>query len=167
MREAADAAIRAGSTVDEILAALLALGAPVSRSAVGRYTKKARKAMETYREAQEIAKVWVDKFGDDPNGDVGQLLPHMLRAVAFNQLSHMGDAEPGDEEGPTTRDTSLLAGAIKDLASAEKITADRILKVRKETATKAADAGASVAKARGLSPEAVAEIRSKILGVAA
>jgi len=167
VKEAADEAIRRGGTVDQVLEALQQIGADVSRSAVGRYTKKARGAMERYREAQEVAKVWVEKFGADPNGDVSQLLPHMLRAVAFNQISIMGDETPGTDDGPTSRDTALLAGAIKDLASAEKITAERIMKVRKEVAAKAADAGADVAKSRGLSPEAVAEIRSKILGVAA
>ena len=167
IKEAADEAIRRGRTVDEVLEALLALGADVSRSAVGRYTKKARGAMERYREAQEVAKVWVEKFGADPDGDVSQLLPHMLRAVAFNQISVMGDEVPGTDDGPTSRDTALLAGAIKDLASAEKITAERILKVRKETATAAVGELDKVAKQRGLAPDAVAEIRAKIFGIAA
>lgn len=167
IKEAADAAIRDGRTVNEILDALLALGHDVSHSAVGRYTKKARGAMERYREAQEVAKVWVDKFGADPNGDVSQLLPHMLRAVAFNQISIMGDETPGTDDGPTSRDTALLAGAIKDLASAEKITAERILKVRKETATKAADAAVKVAKAGGMTADFIAKLRAGVISTAA
>ncbi|MDP2332415.1 MAG: DUF3486 family protein [Reyranella sp.] len=167
IKEAADEAIRRGSTVDMVLEALLALGADVSRSAVGRYTKKARGAMERYREAQEVAKVWVDKFGADPNGDVSQLLPHMLRAVAFNQISIMGDETPGTDDGPTSRDTALLAGAIKDLASAEKITAERILKVRKETAAKAADEAVKVAKAGGMNADTIAKLRAAVIGTAA
>jgi Protein of unknown function (DUF3486) len=164
LKEAADAAIRAGRTVDEILDALKELGAPVSRSAVGRYARKARGAMERYSEAQAVAKVWVEKFGQDPNGDVGQLLPHMLRAIAFNQLALMGDADT--DEGPTPLDTKLLAGAIKDLASAEKTTADRILKVRKETATKAAEAVEKVARAGGMNADTVARLRAAVIGTA-
>lgn len=167
VKEAADEAIRRGRTVDEVLEALLALGADVSRSAVGRYTKKARGAMERYREAQEVAKVWVEKFGADPDGDVSQLLPHMLRAVAFNQISIMGDETPGTDDGPTSRDTALLAGAIKDLASAEKITAERILKVRKETAAKAADEAVKVAKAGGMNADTIARLRAAVIGTAA
>lgn len=167
IKDAADALIRDGKTVNEILDALLALGASVSHSAVGRYTYKTRATMAKLQEAREVAKVWADKFGAEPEGDVGQLVGQVLHAVAFSQASQMADAEPGAENAPGPREVMFLAGALKDIASASKINADRILKVRKETAVKAADAAVAVAKARGLTPDAVAEIRQKILGVAA
>jgi hypothetical protein len=165
----ADELIRDGKTVNEILEALNAIGANVSHSSVGRYRKKNYSVMERVSEAREVASVWVDKFGSEPDGDIGQLLPMLLHALAFAQINTMSDAPPdlSGKEGPSPRHVALMAGAIKDIASAQKITADRILKVRKETAEKAADEVDKVAKSRGLSPDAVAEIRSKILGVAA
>lgn len=167
VKEAADAAIRDGRTIDEIVEALQALGADVSRSAVGRYTYKTRATMAKLQEAREVAKVWADKFGSEPDGDVGQLVGQVLHAVAFSQASQMADAEPGTENAPGPREVMFLAGALKDIASANKIAAERILKIRKETAAKAVQEVDKVAKSRGLSPEAVAEIRQKILGVAA
>jgi hypothetical protein len=67
--------IRDGHTIDEIVATLQGMGADVSRSAMGRYVKSARESMEKYRQAQEVAKVWVDKLETEPSGDVARLLP--------------------------------------------------------------------------------------------
>ena len=166
VKAAADEAIRNGATIDQIVETLQVLGADVSRSAVGRYTFKTRAAMAKLREVREVAKVWADKFGSEPDGDIGQLVGQVLHALAYQQATAMTDLEPGDEGGGP-REIMFLAGALKDIASANKITADRILKVRKETAAKAAAEVEKVAKSRGLSADAVAEIRSKILGVAA
>ena len=60
----------------------------------------------------------------------------------------------------------FLAKALKDLASADKLTAERILVVRREAAKEAADKATTVAKAKGLSKETVDELRKEILGVA-
>jgi len=167
IKEAADEAIRSGATVDQILEALQGIGADVSRSAVGRYTFKVRSTMAKLREAREVAKVWADKFGDEPDGDVAQLVGQVLHAVAFQQASHMAEAEAGQDDAPGPREVMFLAGALKDLASAGKINADRILKIRKETVQKAAAEVDKIAKVSGLTAEAAAQIRQKILGVAA
>ena len=55
--------IRMGRTIDDILAALEPLGVDVSRSAMGRYVKSARQSMEQYTKAQDVARIWMDKFG--------------------------------------------------------------------------------------------------------
>lgn len=166
VKEAADEAIRRGATVDEILEVLQGLGADVSRSAVGRYTFRVRATMAKLREAREVAKVWADKFGSEPEGDVGQLVGQVLHAVAFQQASQMADADPDQDDGPGPREVMFLAGALKDIASASKINADRILKIRKETVTKAADEAAKVAKASGMTADTVAKLRAAVLGTA-
>ena len=167
IKDAADALIRDGKTVNEILEALLALGASVSHSAVGRYTYKTRATMAKLQEAREIAKVWADKFGSEPEGDVGQLVGQVLHAVAFSQASQMADAEPGAENAPGPREVMFLAGALKDIASANRITADRILKIRKETVVKAADEAVKVAKAGGMTTDFIAKLRAGVIGTAA
>jgi hypothetical protein len=160
VKEAVDNAIRDGKlTIDDIVAIIVELGGDASRSAVGRYKKRAESMMGRYREAQEIAKVWVGKLQTDPEGDVGRLLSEMLRTTAFSTLGDMDSASP--------QDLMFLGKALKDLASAEKLTAERILAVRREAAKDAAAVAVKEAKGAGLSDEAAEAIRRKILtGVA-
>ena len=138
VRETVDKLIRDGrATIDDIverLESMIGEDAP-SRSSVGRYVHSAREKMARYKEAQELAKVWVGTLEEDPDSDVGRLLSEMLRTVAFQQLSTMGD--DGAKVG--TKDIMFLAGAIRDLASADKIAADREIAIRREVAKKAAD----------------------------
>ncbi len=158
VREAVDEAIREGrATIAEIVALIRSLGGDASKSAVGRYKQRAESAMARYREAQEVAKVWVGKLQTDPEGDVGRLLAEMLRTTAFQTL---GDLDEG-----TPQDVMFLAKALKDLAGADKLTADRILAVRREAAKEAAEKVSAVGKSKGLSKATVDELRKEILGV--
>jgi hypothetical protein len=165
--EACHALIRDGKTIDDIVGALAELGAPVSRSAVGRYVKSARESMEKYRQAQEVAKVWVDKLEAEPTGDVGRLLPEMLRVVAFQTLTQMGESD----DGAGAMDVMLLAKALKDLAGTKKADIDTELQLRKlraETKAKADAAAAEVetmTRNAGMSDDLVSAIRARILGV--
>jgi hypothetical protein len=165
LKDAVDRLIREGRhSLDDILAHLAALNdgeAPVSRSALGRYRQSAEEQMRRFREAQEVAKVWADRFGDEPEGDVGQLLKQMLRSVAFQTLGSMSERE----ESAEAMEVMLLAKAMKDLAGADKLAADRILMIRREVAKQAATEAVKEAKAGGLSDEAAEAIRQKILGV--
>jgi len=167
--EACNGLIRDGHTIEEILAALQGMGAQVSRSAVGRYVKSARESMEKYRQAQEVAKVWVDKLEAEPSGDVGRLLPEMLRVVAFQTLTQMGESEASTG----AMDVMLLAKALKDIAGATKTNVDvelQLRRVREATQAKAdaaARAAAQEMKQAGVSDATIAAIRQRILGVAA
>lgn len=158
IRESVDSAIREGrATIDDIVAIIRTMGGEASRSAVGRYKQQAESQMQKYREAQEIAKVWIGKLQADPDGDVGRLLSEMLRTAAFQTI--------GDMEAAGPMDLMLLAKALKDLAGTDKLTADRILKVRAETLKHAAQEVQKVAVQAGLSDETAERIRKKILGV--
>jgi len=159
IKTAVDEAIREGrATVDEVLELIKQLGGEVSRSAVGRYKKNAERQMQQYREAQEMAKVWIGKLQADPEGDIGRLLAEMLRTVAYQSI--------GDLEAATPEDLMLLAKALKDMAGADKLTAERILKVRQESAKEAAEKATTFAKSRGLSKDTVEQLRREILGIA-
>lgn len=166
IREEVDRAVREGrATIDQIVEMIGQLGGEASRSAVGRYVRNAREQMERYRQAQEVARVWVGRLEQEPDGDVGRLLSEMLRTVAFQALGEMG----GAVEGPKAGEVMMLARAIKDLSSADKTRADMVLKVRKEIAArleKEAREVEKLAKKGGLSDETVREIRARIMGVA-
>lgn len=161
--DACNGLIRDGRTIDEILAALQTLGAQVSRSAVGRYVKSARDAMDKYRQAQEVAKVWVDKLEAEPNGDVGRLLPEMLRVVAFQSLTTMGEAD----KPAKAMDVMLLAKALKDIAGTTKthLDIDRQLRALRTDLKAAAKEVETTVREAGLSTETVAAIKARILGV--
>lgn len=159
IREAVDAAIREGrATIADIVGIIKAMGGEASSSSVGRYKQRAEEQMKKFREAQEIAKVWIGKLQADPEGDVGRLLAEMLRTTAFQTIGDMEEADP--------QSLMFLAKALKDLASTDKLTADRILLVRREAAKEAAEKVTSVGRAKGLSKETVDELRKEILGVA-
>ena len=167
IREVVDRLVREGrASIDDIVADLIArLGddAP-SRSSVGRYAANARRQMERYREAQEVARVWVGRLEEEPDGDVGRLLSEMLRTVAFQQLSELGD--DGAQVEP--RNIAALAGAIRDLASADKTRADTVLRLRKEIARDIGErvsAAAGTAPGHALTPDQVKAIIREAYGV--
>ena len=161
VRDAIDRAVREGrATLDQILDLVNGMGMHVSRSALGRYARSARAQMERFAQASEMAKVWVGKWGEDPNSDVGRLVSEMLRTVAWQQVGEIGDASDG-----RANETMMLARAIKDLASADKLTVEREARVKKEMKEQAADRAVQSAKKAGLSAEAAAEIRRDILGL--
>lgn len=163
IRAAVDKAVRDGrATIDELVELIEAHGAEASRSAVGRYVKSARQQMERYRQAQEVAKVWVGKLEHDPESDVGRLLSEMLRTVAFQTIADFDEGEKGASAG----ELMFIAKAIKELASADKISADREIIIRREFAKQAASKVEESATAAGMTAETISAIKREILGLA-
>ena len=163
VREVVDRLIRDGHTIDEITAHLRSLGAGISRSAVGRYKQKMEEQLARFRQAQEVAGVWVKDLGAEPEGKVGRLLAQMLQTLAFQVMADMGDGETSAEP----MDVMLLAKAIKDLETAAKQSAEREFKIRERTQKEAAEAVEEIAAQAGLSADTVEKFRSAILGVEA
>jgi Protein of unknown function (DUF3486) len=163
--------IRKGHTIDAIVAMLEQLGSDVSRSAVGRYVKSERESMRQYSKAQATARVWVEQFGAEPNGDVARLLPQMLEAVAHRTLDEMNEAE---NALPAT-EVQMMARALKDLNGAKKGNVDMELKLREvreaeqlrtlEASKQAAAEVDKTVREAGLSEQAAEAIRIKILGI--
>lgn len=161
IKQAVDTAVREGrATIDEIVLLVDQLGGEASRSSVGRYVKNARERMEDYRQATQVAAVWVDKLGKEPEGDVGRMLLEMLRVVAFKTI--------GDIETASPEDLMFLGKALKDFAGADKLAVDKAFAIRKLIAVEAAKVAADVTKTvkkAGLTDETVELIRAKILGI--
>lgn len=161
IQDAVHAAIKEGrASIDDIVDIIKGMGGEASRSAVGRYVKNQNDQLRKYREAQEVAKVWVDKLGNEPDGDVAKLLLEMLRVVSFQTISNMDDADP--------QSIFFLAQSIKNIAQADKLHVDREAAVRKLIAAQVAKAAEEVTKTArkaGMSDETVDLIRSKILGI--
>ncbi|MEX2524484.1 MAG: phage protein Gp27 family protein [Gammaproteobacteria bacterium] len=160
IREAVNRAIREErATIDQIVALIEDMGGEASRSAVGRYKKNAEEQMEIYREAQEVAKVWIGKLEEDPESDIGRLLSDLLRTVAYQTMGTMkgGKAKPAE--------VMYLAKALKEVASADKISTERELKIRQEVAKKAADKAETVGRQMGLSADQQTNLKKELLGI--
>ena len=159
IRQTIDGLLKAGRTYDEIVAKLSELDVTVSRSALGRYGKEFKKVGENMLRAREIASVFVEKLGAAPEGNQGRLITELLQTVVFDKLVAGNSVEADD--------IFKLARAIRDLATSEKISAERELKIRKEVAGDAADKLAEAAKREGISAATIKKWRREVLGVAA
>ena len=143
--------------------------APVSRSALGRYAQKAEAQMQRYREAQEVAKVWVDKLEAEPQGDVARLLPEMLRSVAFQTLGAMSERD----DAVDAQEVMLLAKALDHLSKTSKAQLEVELKLRQERERiqkKLADLETEALSGRSmrrLDLETLRVIREDVYGIAA
>jgi hypothetical protein len=170
IRDELDRLLRDGRfTIDQITSKLRELGAEVSRSAVGRLKKTYEERLSRYREAQEVAGVWLAKLGEDSKGDVGLLVAEMLKLLAFQSVSEMTEGE-AEVAGP--KDIAYLAKALKDLQASKALAASTELAVREKMAKlleaekrAQADAAVAAAKARGMNEDDAAFVRARILGI--
>lgn len=163
IKEAVDTAVREGRTsIDQLVELINSLGGEASRSAVGRYVKTANERMEEYRQAQQMASVWMDKIGAEPKGDVSRMLLEMLRMLAFKSLSETESASP--------EDLMFLSNAIKGFAQTDKLVIDKEFAIRKLIAAKAEKAAEAItkqARKMGASEEMIQTWRDRVMGVAA
>lgn len=164
VRAAVDEALKRGATIDEVVAACAGLGADVSRSAVGRYRQDVMKIAERVERSREISRIFVERLGAAPEGKQGRLLIELMQTVVFDFLVPAGD---GQAPALDPEEIMFLGRAMKDLASAEKTSADRELKIRQGLAQEAAQAmeDAVAATGAGVSADTMAEFKARFLGV--
>ncbi|WP_027366944.1 DUF3486 family protein [Desulfocurvibacter africanus] len=151
--------------INELLAAE---GFPgrVSKSAVNRYAQRMEEVGAKLRQAREVAEMWIGKLGAVPQGQVGQLVNELLRTLAFELSLKMQEGEMSAEEAPA------VAKIIRDMAvgmeKLERAASENLKReedIRRQAAEEAASKAEKIAKKRGLSKEAVQELRREILGV--
>ena len=152
-------------TLDQVVEHLRQLGAPVSRSAVGRYSQEFEEVAAHIRESREIASAFARELGEVPEGDMGRVLIEIVHRLVFKA----GVAKLRDGDAIDAVDAARLAKAIKDLAAGSKIGVDMEIKIREQAAAEAAKEAAGAAEAvgreKGLSADTVEEIKSRILGI--
>ena len=156
-----------GATIDEIMAKLGELKAEVSRSAVGRHVKTLAEVSERMRRARVMAEALTARFGVQPDNQVARMNLEMAHGLIFELIAATSGAE-GEDGQPMQLDfksAKFLASTLKDLASAEKVDADRVLKLKEQFAREAAAAAGSTARALGMSAETVDAIEHAVLGV--
>jgi hypothetical protein len=164
LQDACHEAIGRGATIDEITAVLNGLGADVSRSAVGRYTKNYSEIVERQREISAMAATFGKEFEDNETGEIMTQL--MQQLVTQNLLPLLtGD----DAENLGGLEISRLAKAVKDVAGAKKIGVDTERAIRAEerqrTKEEAAQAATGAAKKAGADKATIDLIREQVMGL--
>ena len=155
LREAVDAAIADGATIDEIAALIRGEGGACSRSAVGRYTKNVRDLIRQQQETDRGIEMWVRALGERAQGRAGLILVETLRTMTLSTLAELSKRE----EPATPEELSRLSLVLKRIEGTDK------LRIERERAAAKEAAGAGQASVRkGLSPEAVAAIREVVEG---
>ena len=155
LREAVDAAIADGATIDEITARIRAEGGACSRSATGRYVKNVRDLIRRQQETDRGIEACVRALGARAQGQAGLILIETLRTLVLSALADLS----GREEPVSTAELARLALVLKRIEGTDK------LRLARERAAAKAAPGASQAPVRkGLSPEAVAAIREVVEG---
>ena len=164
LREAVDAAIADGATIDEITDRIRAEGEDCSRSAVGRYTKNMRDLIRQQQETDRIIKAWVQELGERPEGGTGLFLIETLRTMVVATMAALnGRGEPASLE-----ELGRLSLILKRIEGTDKLRKDRERAAEKEKAEKAAEkakpAPGGAERQGGLSTETVAAIHEAVLG---
>lgn len=162
----------AGHTLDEILSHLRNMrGVELSRSALGRYTKKQQVLREAVTRSHIMADALSRSFGD---GKVSKVLQASIELLHSMLMKHMiiveGDNADDNENRLKTADFMLMATALEKLSKAAKTDFDQRLKEalemeRRQTKEAAAEVAVAAAKKRGISAETAQWIKAEILGV--
>lgn len=159
-----------GYTQQQILAEvnkqLSQLGIPkeeqLSRSGLNRYASRMEAIGKKMRETNAIAQAWVTQLGDQPQGQLGRLVTQMVHTLAFELTLDLQEGEDPANIG-VLKDLALT---IQRLEAAEMQSLKREKEIRQAFAEQAASAVEAVAKAAGLTAQAVSTIKNEILGVA-
>ena len=173
LREAVDAAIADGATIDEITARIRAGGEDCSRSAVGRYSKDVRALIRRQQETDRTVKAWMQELGARPEGGTGRILIETLQSMVLDTMADLR----GRDEPASTQELDRLSHILKRIEATEKLCREREraaekakaekAKAKAEKAEKAAEKARSAGQAErqgGLSAETVAAIHEAVLG---
>lgn len=137
---------------------------PLSKSAVNRYSVKMDKIGAKLTQSRAIADMWIGKLGNEPQGQVGQLLNEVVRNLAFDTAIKLSESDEDIVEPRLIKD---LAQAIRDLEKAASDNEKRVSDIRKQAREEAAKQAVATAKAAGVTAETVERIRRDVLGMAA
>ena len=146
-------------------------GEQISTSAVNRYAVRMREVADRNRQAREIAEQYLAQVGQTGQDQLGEVILHQVRAMAFDLLLRMQDLarmDPSDPEVAPKCATliSSLSRAAHDMEKAASTSEIRRRRIRDEALADAAAEAAAAVQGAGLSDQTVDMIRERILGVA-
>lgn len=128
-------------------------GFVIGKSSINRYGQEFEQRLHALKLATEQAKAISESIPDDA-GAMNDALIRLVQQKAFDTLLKM-------EEGAPMKEIGLMVARLSNATVKQKQWATEV----REKAATAADAVEKIAKKGGLSPAAVKEIRSRILGI--
>lgn len=131
---------------------------PISRSAFGRQAVRLAAAQRRMRDAREMFAGLSDQFSAGDVDDNTVILGEFIKTL----IQELVDDSSGRK---SPKEAMELARAYQATVSAQKVSADRRIKLEAEAKTKMTQAVDKVAKAKGLTAETAEAIKAKILGV--
>lgn len=138
----------------------------VTKSSINRYAQRMEDVGAKLRESREVAKMWIDRLGAQPQGEIGHLINETARTLAFDVTSILAEGEMTAEALPGTlamlKDLALTMQRLEK-ASSENV--KREAEIRRQEREKIADEVGEEAIARGFDEKEAAFWRGKVLGV--
>lgn len=134
----------------------------ISRTGLNRYASRMEMVGAKIREGREIADLWISRLGDAPTSDVGKLLQEFVKSLAFETTMSLSETDKVVEPKALAQ-LALVAARIEQAAM---MSTKREKEIRAAFAAEAAEKAEKIVKQAGLSDDAVADIKSKILGIA-
>ena len=119
LREAVDAAIADGATIDEIADLIRGEGGACSRSAVGRYTKNIRDLILRQQETDRANEMWVRALGERPEGRAGLILIETLRTMTLSTMAEF--SQVAGTPVPTQEELARLSLILKRIEGTDKL----------------------------------------------
>lgn len=130
---------------------------PISSSAFNRHSIKLAGIARRMEETREITSVLTEKLEPGDTDNLTIMVAETIKTLVFEMLTDGGEA------GFNPKQAKEMAEALRAAASAQKVSADRRLKVEEELANKVQDTVERVAKIQGFSKDTVNSIKAKIL----
>ena len=152
------------ATIEQVVDRMKAFGVELSMSSVGRHKQKIDVVARRLRDSRVIADAIGKRIEDQPDDRMAALNRELLHEQVMRMLTATEDDEPVQL---AAKDVRSLADSMARLASASKTDAERVFKVRKETADKTIAAANDQLKKSGqpgMSAETVATIKEQIWG---
>jgi len=152
-----------GLSIDDILERLKGAtpDVTISRSAMGRYTKRIDAMQELLKESREAATALVSGLGERGEGDVQRLNTELAQSL----LTRLMMGEDGKALSLDPQEAMFLGSAIKSLTAASRDNAAFTEKVEKRVRERAAEIAKTTAREGGISAQLADTIAARILGV--
>ena len=141
-------------------------GFEISKSAIHRYGQKIERRMAAIKASTEAAKLITESAGDDQDARSEAVIA-LVQTEMFDSIIAIQEAD--DEELSAEDRLGLMSKAAKNIATLTRASlAQKEYKTKVQAkAAEVADKAARLASKGGMSPDAAAEIRKMILGIAA
>lgn len=130
-----------------------------SFSAFNRYSIRLATLTQRLNQTREIASTLASKFDAAASDDLTLIASEAIKTLVFELVTNGGEA------GFDPKGAKALADALFSATRAQGVSTNRRQKVEKEFAAKVDQAVDTVAKAKGLTRDTIADIKSQILGV--